>query len=95
AALSGGQEREWVEEVRDSIGYARSKSGLRTLDAAYLTGGGSSPAVMTALMSSVMAQVDFWNPLKQIGRDAQSPAVEESIGPLLAIAIGLALRQTT
>src|SRR3989338_6635557 len=94
SALSGGQEREWVEEVRDSIGYARSKSGLRTLDAAYLTGGGSSPAVMTALMSTVMVPVEFWNPFNQIFRDAQSPAVEESVGPLLAIAIGLARRPT-
>ena len=84
-----------MEEVRDSLGYARSKGGLRTLDAVYLSGGGSSPGVMTALMSAVMAPVEFWNPLKQIGRDAESPAVEESVGPLLAIAIGLALRQTT
>ena len=94
-AMAGGQEREWVTEIRDSLGYARSKGGLRSLEAAYLTGGGSSPAVMTALMSAVMAPVEFWNPLKQIGRDAQSPAVEESVGPLLAVAIGLALRQTT
>lgn len=95
AGLCGGQEREWVEEIRDSLGYARSKGGLRTLDAAYLTGGGSSPAVMTALMSAVMVPVEFWNPLQQMGRDAESPAVEESVGPLLPVAIGLALRKTT
>ena len=94
AALSGGQEREWVEEIRDSLGYARSKGGLRSLEAAYLTGGGSSPAVMTALMSTVMVPVEFWNPLKQMGRDADSPAVKDSVGPLLAVAIGLALRKT-
>jgi type IV pilus assembly protein PilM len=93
-ALSGGQEREWVEEIRDSLGYARSKAGLRSLEAAYLTGGGSGPSVMTALMSTVMVPVEFWNPLQQLTRDADSPAVEESAGPLLAVAIGLALRKT-
>ena len=93
-AIAGGQELEWVTEIRDSLGYARSKGGLRTLDAAYLTGGGSNPAVMSALMSAVMAPVEFWNPLQQLGRDAESPAVDESIGPLLAIAIGLALRNS-
>ena len=95
AALAHGQEKEWVTEVRDSLGYARSKSGLRTLDAAYLCGGGGSPEVMTALMSAVMAPVEFWNPLKQVGRDDESPAVDdEAVGPLLAVAIGLALRQS-
>jgi len=94
-ALSGGQEREWVMEIRDSLGYARSKGGLRNLEAAYLSGGGSSPAVMTALMSTVMVPVEFWNPLQQVERDADSPAVDEAVGPLLAIAIGLALRQSS
>ena len=94
-ALAKGQEKDWTAEIRDSLGYARSKGGLRTLEAAYLCGGGSSPAVMTALMSTVMVPVEFWNPLKQVGRDAQSPVVDEAVGPLLAIAIGLALRQST
>jgi len=93
-ALAKGQEKDWVAEIRDSLGYARSKGGLRALDTAYLCGGGSSPAVMSALMSAVMVPVEFWNPLKQVGRDTESPVVDESSGPLLAIAIGLALRQS-
>lgn len=94
-ALAKGQEKDWVAEIRDSLGYARSKGGLRALDAAYLSGGGSNPAVMSALMSAVMVAVEFWNPLKQVARDADSPVVDETVGPLLAIAIGLALRQST
>ena len=92
-ALRGGQGNEWAAEERDSLGYARSKGGLRTLDSAYLTGGGSSPDVMTLLGSAVTAPVECWNPLHQLVRQPDGPRVEESVGPLLAIAIGLALRQ--
>ena len=94
-ALEAGRSLDWVTEVRDSIGYARSQAGLRALDTAYVTGGGSGPTLIPLLKAAVPAPATFWNPLKQLGRDAGSPSVEESVGPLLAVAIGLALRQPT
>ena len=94
-ALGDGASADWVNEVRDSIGYARSHGGLRTLEAVYVTGGGSGPAVISHLKAVSTAPVTLWNPLQQLARDAQSPVVDTSVGPLLAIAIGLALRQPT
>ena len=92
-AIEEGRQAEWVTEVRDSLGYARSQAGLRQLDAAYVTGGGSGPQLLPLLKAAVPVPVTFWNPLRQLVRDADSPSVEESVGPLLAVAIGLALRQ--
>ena len=92
SALAEGQQREWITEVQDSLGYARSQSGLRTLDAVYVTGGGSDPKLIPLLKTAVNAPLTFWNPLNQLPRGA-SAIVEESVGPLLAVAIGLALRQ--
>jgi Tfp pilus assembly PilM family ATPase len=92
-ALAGGQEQDWLAEVRDSLGYARSQGGLRLLDAVYATGGGSSPSIIPLVKSVVSAPLMFWNPLAGVARDLHSPPVDESIGPLLAVAIGLALRQ--
>ena len=92
-ALQAGRQAEWLEEIRDSLAYARAKSGLRNLDAVYLTGGGSEPSLAASLQSLTTAEVTLWNPLANLGRDDKSPAVDESLGPLLAIAIGLALRR--
>ena len=91
-ALEAGRSSDWVTEVRDSIGYARSQAGLRALDAAYVTGGGSGPKLIPLMKAAVSSPVTFWNPLNQLPCGADV-TVEKSIGPLLAIAIGLALRQ--
>ena len=94
AALRAGQQADWLEEIRDSLAYARAKTGLRNLDAAYLTGGGATPELAPALRGLTAAPVTFWNPLADLARDAKSPAVvDETIGPLLGVAIGLALRR--
>jgi type IV pilus assembly protein PilM len=95
AALTDGQEQDWMAEVRDSLGYARSQGGLRVLDAVYVTGGGSSPNVISLVKSIVGAPLTFWNPLTDVARDLQSPSVDESVGPLLAVAMGLALRHSS
>ena len=94
-ALASGQSQDWVGEIRDSLGYARAKTGLRTLDAVYVTGGGSGPTLIPLLKSAVSVPLTFWNPLGQLVRDPHGPSIEEPVGPLLAIAIGLALRQPT
>ncbi len=94
--LTGGQEEDWISEVSDSLGYARSKGGLRTLDCAYVTGGGVNyPNVLAIVKFALTAPVKLWNPLDQIVQDFQSPPIEDSLGPLLTVAIGLALRQPT
>jgi len=92
-AVSQGQGKEWALEVRDSLAYARSH-GLRTVDAVYVTGGGSRQDLKGLLESTVSAPVEFWNPLKNVVR-GPGLTIEESVGPLLAIAIGLALRHPT
>lgn len=92
-ALEQGHQDEWNAEVRDSLAYARSKGGLRLLDAVYVTGGGSGPTLIPLLRAAVPAPATFWNPLQHLVRDEGSPAVNETIGPLLTIAIGLALRR--
>ena len=93
AALRAGQQADWLEEIRDSLAYARAKTGLRSLDAAYLTGGGATPELAPALQPLTTTPVTIWNPLADLARDAKSPAVDDSLGPLLGIAIGLALRR--
>ena len=92
-AFEKGQDREWADEIQGSLGYARGKGGLRAIDAVYVTGGGSGPNVLSLLKAAVAAPLTFWNPLKQLARDEKSPSIADSAGPLLAVAVGLALRQ--
>ncbi len=92
-ALGAGQGSDWSAEIYDSLAYARASGGLRTLDAVYVTGGGSGPNLISLLRSAVAAPVTFWNPLQQLKHDPLCPPVDPSVGPMLAIAIGLALRQ--
>ena len=87
-----GQSAEWVAEVRDSLGYARAQGGLRALEAVYVTGGGSGPTLIPLLKAAVPAPLTFWNPLNHLGRH-DDLVVNDAAGPLLAVAIGLALRQ--
>ena len=94
-ALGDGHAQDWATEILDSLGYARSQGGLRALESIYVTGGGSGPHVISHLKSISAAPLTFWNPLNQVERDAHSPPVDEALGPLLAVAIGLALRQPT
>jgi len=91
--LEAGAERDWAAEIQDSISYARSRTGLRRLTAAYLTGGSSSSQLVPLLEGAAATPVTLWNPLEHLARDPLCPLVEPSVGPLLAVAIGLALRQ--
>ena len=92
-AIEKGQEKDWITEVGDSLGYARSECGLRSLDAAYVTGGGSSRVASQSLESVLSLPVRPWNPLKHVVRGPQSRSLEESKGVQLTVAIGLALRR--
>ena len=94
-SIVNDQGNEWSAEVQDSLAYARSKNGLRTLDFVYVTGGGTSPRLTHLLKPIVRVPVTFWNPLDQLERDPKCPPLEDSAGPLLTLAIGLALRRTS
>ena len=90
--FANGRMKDWAGEIADSLAYARSKGGVRTLDAVYVTGGGSNaPEILPLLKSAVTAPVTLWNPLDQLEWDKNS--FEYSQGPLLSVAIGLALRR--
>ena len=92
--LAEGRKKDWTEEIVDSLAYARSKGGIRSLDSVYVTGGGSrDPEVLTLLKPAVTAPVILWNPLEQVTWDSENLKIENSAGPLLTIAIGLALRR--
>ena len=91
-ALGDGRQVDWFSEIRDSLAYARSKTGLRALDAVYVSGGFAAQAI-DPLQSAMEAPITQWNPLEQLARDEHSPDVDLALGPLLAVAIGLALRQ--
>ena len=93
-ALANGQEREWVTEVRDSLLYARSKAGSWSLGAAYVTGGGSGRVNLAELSRTIGLEAKLWNPLQSLTRKKGSPPVDDAQGPLLTVAIGLALRSS-
>jgi Tfp pilus assembly PilM family ATPase len=92
-ALAEAGAQDWVAELRDSLVYIRSREGLRGPDVVYMTGGGGSSQACALLQSLVGVPVQRWNPLDQLKRHPASPPVDSAVGPLLPIAIGLALRQ--
>ena len=92
AAIKSGRGVEWTEEVRDSLAYARAQGGLRSLDAAFITGGGDGPMLLSLVKAVIPSPAIFWNPLDRLERGADCPPIERGVGPLLSIAIGLALR---
>ena len=91
--VQDSESREWVTEVRDSLRYAHSKGGGSDLGAAYVTGGGSNPTMVSSLKSTLAVPVTLWNPFEQVVREDRAAQVEEAVGPLFAVAIGLALRR--
>lgn len=93
-AITHDHAADWLEELRDSLSYARSNAGLRSIEAVAVTGGGAEAAI--PLVSSVVSgPVRVWNPLDQLPNESESPVVKPSVGPLLAVAIGLALRHAS
>lgn len=91
-AIADGRQADWLAEIRDSLAYARSKTGLRELEAVSVSGGFGSRAI-EPLQSAMDAPITQWNPLERLARDERSPDVDLALGPLLAVAVGLALRQ--
>jgi len=95
ALSSSASSAEWADEIRDSLGYVRSKGKSFELDHIYLTGGASGPQVPALLSSWIKAPVTLWNPLDQL-QWADPPGtlpLKKSDGPLLTLAVGLTLRR--
>lgn len=93
-ALTGSAKEDWAAEVSDSLAYARSKGGMRSLDLVCVTGGGSQdPEILALLKSVVTAPIHLWNPLDQLEWDSKELKLEKTAGPLLTLALGLALRR--
>lgn len=91
--VATGRGDDWLTEVCDSLSYARAKVGLRAIDVVAVTGGGSSSQLVSLLRSVLSAPVEVWNPLDQVVWEVPGLVPQRSVGPLLSVAIGLALRQ--
>jgi len=85
-----------VEEIRRSIHYYESRARDTKVVRIFLTGGGSVAPEISELFSKALEMpVEKWNPLEDLEFDPRKMGNEfkESQGYLLAIAIGLALRE--
>jgi len=85
-----------VEEIRRSIHYYEGKARGPKVARIFLTGGGSAASEAGDLFSKALEMpVERWNPLNNLEFDPGKLGQEfkESQGYLLAIAIGLGLRE--
>jgi len=85
-----------VEEIRRSIHYYEERARGPKVARIFLTGGGTATSEASDLFSKALEiPVEKWNPLKGLEFDAGKLGHEfkESQGYLLAIAIGLGLRE--
>ena len=84
-----------VEEIRLCLHYCRSRGPVMELDRVLLTGGTARLAgLQEFLVSQLGAPVDLWSPFDDIraSADAEEDGVEDGIGLLLSVAVGLAMR---
>ena len=85
-----------VEEIRRSMHYYEGRPGGKKVARVFLTGGGTATPDTTDLFSKALEMpVEKWNPLEALdfNRDKLGYEFKENQGYLLAIAIGLALRE--
>jgi len=85
-----------VEEIRRSIHYYEGRARGSKVARIFLTGGGTAASEAGDLFSKALEMpVEKWNPLKDLEFDPGKLGHEfnESQGYLLAIAIGLGLRE--
>ena len=84
---------DWLSEIKDSLAYARSKSGLKKLDAAYITGSGAQESLAAKLASAIGLPVPVWDPLRYLPPEQNGSGPRITDGRALSVAIGLALRK--
>lgn len=81
-------------EIRTSFDYYESQNAS-SVSRILLSGGGSlCPRLKEGLINSLGVEVEYWDPLKQITLSHNiDQSLIKDLGPKLATAIGLALRQ--
>lgn len=90
-ALAEGRQEEWLEEVRDSIVYARSQGGMRSLDEIYVTGAAEADLPLEMIRSYFKYPVKIWNPFDHL--EITDPSVDPQNGPYFSVSVGLSLRK--
>lgn len=85
-----------IEEIRRSINYYEARSGGRKVTRIFLTGGKTVASNIDKLLSdNLELPVERWNPLKSLEFNSgkRGARLEENQGYLLAITVGLGLRE--
>lgn len=83
-------------EIERSVDYFRSTFGNEEIKQALLSGGGAMiPGIAAEMTQRLGTDTEIINPFKKIGYDkkAIAGAAIESIGPIAAVGVGLALRK--
>jgi type IV pilus assembly protein PilM len=83
-------------EIERSIDYFRSTSTGEYISRIYLSGGGAKvPGIATDLYQRLNIEVEVVDPFKKIelGKKLAEQDLPQSVGPVAAVGIGLALRR--
>ena len=83
-------------EIERSVDYFRSTFGAETISKIFLSGGGALiPDLVADLGRRLGIETEIINPFKKIQLDKKvmAPESAESIGPIAAVGVGLALRK--
>jgi type IV pilus assembly protein PilM len=83
-------------EIERSVDYFRSTYGSGDIKQVMLSGGGAKiPGISAELTQRLNITTEIINPFRKIGYDKKviDAATIESIGPIAAVAVGLALRK--
>lgn len=90
--------RGWAGNLRRTIEFFHKNYVETQLDKLYLCGGSARiPGLTEFFRQELGTEVEVFNPLKAIAVDPQQfdPQYLESIGPQMAVCLGLSLRQTS
>jgi len=84
-----------ADEVRACIAYCRSRTGLAEVDRLLLTGGSARLRGLDEFLCRQLGMpVQVWAPIDEVAAARKNAPVraEESLGPCLTVALGLAMR---
>jgi type IV pilus assembly protein PilM len=88
--------RDWVREFRRAFDFFYSNFPDSKIEKVFLCGGSCRiPGLDRLIQESLTTEVEIFNPLTHLDRDAKvfDPAYLDYVGPQMAIALGLALRK--
>jgi type IV pilus assembly protein PilM len=84
-------------EIERSVDYFRSTFGAENISKVLVSGGGAmTPGLVAELGQRLQIEAEIVNPFKKIRVDKKvlTPGSAESVGPIAAVSVGLALRKT-